>query len=536
MSNNIKMQYGGYEFDPQPIPFMRVEKQFVKTPDDLNIGMLINVTLEGTVVATSTNDNGIVTVADYMDQIRTAFFEDGRVFAAMCSGPDGDTIFFSGNPRVKSLSFERSDDNWVYTAPYTIELEFDDISPWENGQNAESFGSLYLKEASETWNVEQGTESSFFNFRLGTNAEDLYDNGPNIFRLEHNVSAVGKSHYTKAGNTNAGEIKKSAIQNAKEWVVSRLLPVETDGADIKAYLMQTGVYNNLSALSKYYVLNHVRTVTEDIKEARYTVNETWVGISGSSATLSKAIENYNVNVVRGTSDDLTRVTIEGNIQGLEERNWGNLTTNFSIDSSKYANASGYWNAVASADKIFKRAELFSKSEINTHNTWVGASFSRNLNPTPVNQTVGHNPANGIITYNYEFNDRPILCFSSAAKAVQESIVISDTSQADVIAKLTVLGRAAGPILQDLGTKTEATRTLTIDLVVPPANICPLDATYFQDWIDRSPADAVDVFVVAMENNLSSNSQVFKTSDTSNWDGSNGRYNRTVTWTYLPSCG
>jgi len=45
----IHMTYGSFNFEPQPIPFMTVNKDYIKTSDQINVGTTINVTLNGTI-------------------------------------------------------------------------------------------------------------------------------------------------------------------------------------------------------------------------------------------------------------------------------------------------------------------------------------------------------------------------------------------------------------------------------------------------------------------------------------------------------
>ena len=110
----------------------------------------------------------------------------------------------------------------------------------------------------------------------------------------------------------------------------------------------------------------------------------------------------------------------------------------------------------------------------------------------------------------------------------ENITINDTLPGDLIAQLTVLGRANGPLLQSIGTKSPALqRTLSIEAVVAPSTGCT--ASFL---LDARPTGDVDTLVSAIEADLTgSYSQVFRTSDSSSWNPKNGRFSQNVTWTY-----
>ena len=118
MANATTMRYGDYYFSP--VPFMSFSKEHQRSDDQTPVGLLYVVTLNGTATPLpADNQGGIKKTIDITRDISDAFFQDGRYFEIKC----GTDVIFSGCPRIRSIQFDESQDNWVFTIPFTIELE-----------------------------------------------------------------------------------------------------------------------------------------------------------------------------------------------------------------------------------------------------------------------------------------------------------------------------------------------------------------------------------------------------------------------------
>jgi hypothetical protein len=146
--------------------------------------------------------------------------------------------------------------------------------------------------------------------------------------------------------------------------------------------------------------------------------------------------------------------------------------------------------------------------------------------------------------------------------ISENITITNESPADVISETQVIGRSLGPIMLRTG-RSSPRKSVSIEIVVPkptkPSEMwitnsdCPLyTGGYIYDFIDRivegvkpfGIADASRNYIwgntfVANANsalnprprNAARPGIVFLSSDQDNWNPTNGRYSRTVSWTY-----
>jgi hypothetical protein len=389
---------------------------------------------------------------------------------------------------VQGLSFNEG--VWVDRIDYTITLEADEMFGLNTAymSDAEDFASdedffkdengdkLYLSDVSENWQLEL----------VDGEAED--ENNPYTFRLTHNISATGKRTHDDNGLVSEG------WEQAKRWVTPRL------GID-------TNFVNNTAAmnLSSMLAFNHARQENTDELSGTYSVNETWVLAKGNSR------EDFTISTQTSVETGLTTVNVEGEVIGLDTRN-----SSFAITESKWTAALAKFDSinVGSPNTIFTRAQNYS---------------GITLNMTPLGSSTGRNPITGRISYTYQYDTRPSTCI---AGALSERLIISDRNPTDVFAIIPVIGRANGPVLQDMGTVTERKRTLSIDVNITPVSICPSSAANVASLMSAAPTVAVDAVIAAFEADLSNNySQVFVEDDSPTWEPKNGRYSRTVTWTF-----
>lgn len=308
------------------------------------------------------------------------------------------------NPRITGITF--AEGPWFNVCDYTITFEADTI--YINGTVlGEDSNRFQVKSAGETWQIE-------------TNEDAVEYEGARTYRLTHDVNAQGKRIFNPDGSVGSG-----AWERAKEYVVSKL------GYDT---LMLSG--SNVKDLPSYYnAYNHVRSENIDEAGGSYSVTETWFLASGT------ATEDFNISCSSSSDTSLLSVTIDGTITGLELRD-----SNMGLVSSKYSGALLKFNSISGV--IYSRAQNYA---------------GRNLNIIPLQSTVGKSPNAGSITYSYQYNDRPS---NLLPNSLSEIFTVQDSFDNDIIAIIPVPGRARGPVLQDIGTKTERTRSVNVEIVLP----------------------------------------------------------------------
>lgn len=491
------MTYGDYSFKPVPMMQISIDRQ--KTRDGTSLGNTFNVRLEGSVTPLPTGTAGYANVDTLQDSLISSLNQDGQRFHVTCGGQNLLDVY----PRINNLSFDPTSDNWVNRANYSVELEFDHNTPTGTPP--------YIKEASENWSLEFDDTKSYFSSDLSTVSPQYAGNdyvtdvSPYILKMTHDVSAVGKRHYSESdSNPSSGTLDREGWKEARSYVVNRL---STDNT----FLASSGVINLDPSQFGYY--NHVRTQNANELDGSFSVTESWLVMNtGEEGIPGDVMEDFTVDSQKSIDNDLTKVSINGRIEGLSTVDYGTTTGDFSITQSKYDAAKSGWNTIKT--RLLPRAQSVAQT-----------ISSRPLHSGVKTTSIAHNPAKGIISYNYEYNDRPSNCITGA---LYEDISVVDNYPTDVVASLTVLGRSAGPILQDIGTVTAPTRNVNIEAVMSIGSGCTVSAL-----LANKPTTQVERLLCNFEQDLSGTyDQVFLQDDSENWNPKTGRYSRNVKWIYL----
>jgi hypothetical protein len=146
-----------------------------------------------------------------------------------------------------------------------------------------------------------------------------------------------------------------------------------------------------------------------------------------------------------------------------------------------------------------------------------------LNPEPMSKSIGYNTNDGTASYALTYTNRPANCYTGA---LSESINLSRDNATPVHASLTILGRVNGPILQNIGTKTASTTSITIEaFLIPPTG----SGACTGDLFKASPVYYEEVIDSAEEKISGDFGTFYRTSDSQSWDPRQGRFTRNVAW-------
>jgi hypothetical protein len=475
-----------------PAPLVSFSKLYNKTGDGESIGSAFSITLTGKQLAYkgSPSSAGVwYTGGAYPDDesvgdtsrlaacmrkqeaIRRLFSSEGR--SLQIQSADG-TAPIKCNPRVVNIEF--ASDIWYNHFDYTITMECDLVYINNTALGEDSFPQ-YIDDASETWTFDTDED----------NPESEYI--PRTYRVSHSLSAKGKRVYDATGT-----LIKPAWQQARDYLLPKM------GFDATIAL-SSGV-NNLPAY--YGAYNNVRNEQIDEQGGSYAITETFLLASGT------ATESFNVNTRTSIDGGLNSVSIEGTINGLLQRD-----SNFNITTTKYENANTKFTAIEPL--LFTRAQLYS---------------GYSLNSIATNKSVGRNPAAGTINYTYEFDNRPTTLFNGARS---ETMSVQDNWGEQSFATIFVLGRALGPVIQDLSTYQPRTRTFSIEAVMPTASGTVTNRLYtLKPTIDSTNAAILQSVVNEMHPSTFGATNVKVASQNSSWDGS--RFSYQVSWTFQLSNG
>lgn len=485
-----------------PAPFVTFTKNYAKSSDGEIIGSSFSIQVKGTIVVhkgspdstgafwTSggypadeviADDECLATIIRKQEAIRDLFSVEGRSFEVQSA--DGSQPM-KCNPRVISVEF--AEGLWYNRCEYTIQLEADVV--YINGTElGEDNLTQNLADASESWSLETNEDQ----------AESVDFN--RTYRLTHSINAVGKRFYDDAGT-----LQKPAWEWARDWVLPKL------GFD-SSIAMSSGV-NNLP--SYYGGYNHVRNEETDERGGRYSITETWILASGN------VLEDFTIETSTNANDGLTSVSVQGTVTGLEIRN-----SQMQITSTKYGAAEAKFSIIGGGLAL-QRAQLYS---------------GQTLNAVPANSTIGRNPIAGVISYNYQYDNRSSNIVTGTKS---ENITVSRSWDVDIVAAIPVLGRAAGPVLQPINTHQEATVGIDIQLVFGPefagtgTNPQTLLVTRNPGLVDpqktqiQNIVDAVKPANAGYLNNAGVAASVqYVRNQSENWEPRTGRYALQIEWVY-----
>jgi len=295
--------------------------------------------------------------------------------------------------------------------------------------------------------------------------------------LTHNVQATGKRFYDSAGT-----LLKPAWQNAQDYVLN------TIGLGLQPNFLTASGVLNLNTFSAYNFMRHQHV--NDLG-GQFGVTETWLCFDASGQP--PAIEDFTVNT-RTQENQITDVTIEGTIKGLEVRD----NNNHNLITTRLQNANSYWQNITTY--LFGRCQNLSGFD---------------LNPQPLELTSAQNYFQGIITYQQHYNNRPN---STIPGSISEVITIGYDNPNDVFANLPIVGAPLGPVLQGIGTVTARKLTLQIEAVLPAST---------QSHTCSKPN--TDALVLTYKPIASG--EIFVDRDVENLTPNQGRYSRNTSWTY-----
>lgn len=513
------IKYGNFEFKAQngyPVPQISISNTQDRDSSGRLTSYATNINLDGVIYATG--NEGFAYLTSRESALRQVFRIDGQLFVIGCTGAGGSQIpYFSGTPRILKYSADKTENYWLNTIAYNIEMQIDVCC---TGSLCYNSGIFCVSNTQDEVSIETIDDFSYVGgphvgLRKDIPLEPMFSGYP-IYRVTRTLSAAGK--YTPSG--------KSAIANAKEWVIDAGSKNSFTG-----YLVGLNLYN------------FTRSISINEPEGSYRITDNWLATSsawkGGSWTESFNIESSLDNSL------LRTVTIGGTIKGLEDYNTnlplyssGTLGTGISgtlyptyegsrKGLSRFANATSGYQSIKSRNVLFERADA-ALEKIGDPSGINKRFFSRNeppLNPIPYSVTEGYNPTEGTVTYSWTYNNRPLNMISGS---ISETLTVNDTLPTKQIAELFVLGRRLGPVLQDLGTYTIASRDVTFEVVMPrPSSLSGLKAIPTNSY--AAITGLVDSF--NPEYIVREAVKSFVRNDTESWSVSEGRFVKSKSWSW-----
>ena len=252
-------------------------------------------------------------------------------------------------------------------------------------------------------------------------------------------------------------------------------------------------FNLVGGTPAYKAYNHTRSVSSDQSVGSYSVTDTWV-ISQENFESTHSLE---FSFEGGVSGEGATVTANATFQGLSTIDY------LSGESSKTDKYAGALKAFGTIMPLIP--DLAEQVYIDSQGQYALRKDFK------LNESVAHNKVAGTVTYSVTFNDYDP---PKITDAVSENVSVSynnDKGEQKLIAALQVIGRANGPIIQDIQTTQISSRTITVDAVMKRGSGKPDGTAAIEPYRPLG--------------------NVYLTTSTESWNPNTRAYNKSETWEY-----
>jgi hypothetical protein len=272
-------------------------------------------------------------------------------------------------------------------------------------------------------------------------------------------------------------------------------------------------------VAAYGGFNHVRSEQISESNGSYSVSENWVIASGT------AYENFNLSVSSTIDNPFLSVSIDGNIKGLSQISPSGFGGSDASGVSAYDNAMNKYHNISNSGQFGMICDVYRRAN---------NAVAVQLNSQPKSVTVGANQYTGEVNYNLQFDNRPTNIISGA---LFEEFSINDTMPGDIFAIIPVIGRPTGPILQFIGSRSEYSRDISINIT--------MDSTKLPYGSGRNPLilkkpSVIEPTATQIANLIKELSPAgepgvrkyfLKPGPTENWNPKAGTYSLNLGWVY-----
>lgn len=484
-----------------PAPNLTITPEIYYVNDN-PVGYTYNITLSGYAnslrkeLDAGSINYGMGEVLSHIDDIRDIFnFNGGDLHIKQTSG---DVILAKG-ATIKTITFNPSDNKWINFAPFTIELEFNEIN-FKGCTTNETINcnSSIFHQISGSKNINNQliditqykikTFNDKWSFSTDEKLYDTYNNYNNqTFKASYTISATGKNYYVNNKLVPAWQQAKLFVQHRLRSQVMTLVngtfQIDTDAScdasndlqQILAVAPSGGIFKDFDTMnnggSNWEVYNE--HITCDTSESDGTFSITYNSLIKKGTTIDPsngaAIHTFtkDTNIASQEKIDAS-ITVKGTIQGLIRGGFiyydfnhfqlpasGSFFTSLNGNETKYGNALTYYKNLIGHDTdlldSFKDDLHITKSELLIKN-------DNGVKPKPSSFVLEHSYLPGTLNYTAVYNrDNAI---ASERGYANISIVRNDPT--DIVQEFVIPGRVAGPIIQKLNMKTARTISINID--------------------------------------------------------------------------
>jgi len=415
-----------------PFPRYSISREVVRK-DSLYMGEKYNITISGTALI---EDSASMLVAgqrqneihQIIARILTLDAKKGTLEIAPYGGQTS-VIKFTDAILVSADSPEQDETSQgVQSQDYSFVFEATELAGSAgSAQASDDVDGLPLDEVTESWDVSVEEEYT----------QDDYEGTNQVFKcftISHTISATAR---TKVD----GAILKSGYIQAKSWVDSRVATLGNDPllpVGVKDLSRGTAQEVDLEIPTGYTAYNQTNSIQQDILGGSYSLTRSW------KASKYKATCTVDLSVNNDQSSENVGIDVSVSVQGLD------TSEAMAANSLKYINAVSFWDGV--------------KSNVQSWaNTFYGnQGFTGTLKTVANTVSEQHNQTAGSISFSATFDDGQV----DFLGAINQSVNITFTNEDggnQIVAILPVIEKTNGPIIQNMKTTQERSRSISLDL-------------------------------------------------------------------------
>lgn len=479
-----------------PFPNFSTSCEYTKSDDGTITGLKTTINISGKILFSGSSDrtgsalSSAFTIFEHFsaDKVGGGKKADDQDTGTLeITSADGSSTDTYPNSTLMSAEASALDDS--------AHMFYREISyTFESNITASDDDEEILESQSEEWSIEENQEKTF---------EDGDPEGTirSSYTISQNLSASGKKD--TQGST-------SPWAQAKAWCLARVCtgsPTDwtasksaNDKALDSSFVVKTagGVGGaagiDLSEFKKYTVN---RTYSSNISEGSFSLNTSWVVRYGEGTTDDAQVDSLDVSIETSVEGS-TSVTVNGSITGIDTSGDASTTNNKMV------------NARNQLPVIEGKAYALASALYATHKPSYAPSGG--LKTDVLSKSIGENQAEGAITFSYSYNDEEV----DNPDALSQKISITDDNKdrdVKVLAIIAIIGKADGPIIQDIGTTPERKKSASLEWVMKQGK-------------RTTQPDGKDVLTAYAPAGTS-----YIVSKNETWSEDDGAYNLSIDWVY-----
>lgn len=482
-----------------PAPRISINQELIYA-NDIVIGYTPIITLNGYATSLDLRNVESDKIYDFNDTVssiqkfKNIIGANGGTF--LVTDASGNPILKAIGGTIRNINISESDSRWVNYAPYTAQIDFNEL--WIgncDGIVEKSCGLLYdgltespylldmkkfrVKSFNDSFSVEASEDTMYNSYVLDT----LNLNNHHL-NITYTINAVGKHYFTNdfklmpAWEQAKRFVQYKLTEQIKNRLTSTFMQRSSAGCSVLGDLSSLygpGSPGFIDGLTGANFGFYNETISCEAAESEGSFSATYNAIVKRKNGGTNSAALHTVSKTVNTTDDGSKkninITINGTIQGLidggllKNPNIIELPSNGTIFSyndnntaSRYSQALSAYNDIGTKEDLNANIKTF--FNINAQALGIsGDCIDPASLPKPASHSLSHSYVEGSIEYNTSYTT-DMACNPSGTSFTNVSVGIEDS--VDIVAEFIIPGRQKGPIIQKIGAKTPKRITLNID--------------------------------------------------------------------------